>query len=292
MAERNAPRIDNDHAVRDTKWPHPRFLESSQPVSFASEKIAMTTKPLYMSSAAAALLAVIACAEKPAEPTPAPAEPAPSVPVAAPAAAENPSTALPAIPEGASVSFIAPADGAKVEGAAVDGKVGVAVKMGATNLTVKPAGQIEAGTGHHHLLIDTTPDPEGAVVAKDEQHQHYGQGETEATLQLTPGEHTLQLQFADGLHRSYGPKLASTIKIIVAESVAKADATADLPKTKSKASLKDEETKSYEAAKAAGKGKKPQAEPKPEVSKSRGKASLEDEETKSYEAAKAAGKSK
>jgi Domain of unknown function (DUF4399) len=225
----------------------------------------MPTKPIYMSSAAAALLALIACAEKPADPVAAPAEPAPTVP-AAPAVAENPSTALPAIPEGAAVSFIEPADGAKVEGPAVDGKVSVPVKMGATNLTVKPAGQIEAGSGHHHLLIDTTPDPEGAVVAKDEQHQHYGQGQTEATLQLTPGEHTLQLQFADGIHRSYGPKLASTIKITVAERVAKAEATtdsksdakADVSKPKGKSAPKDEETKSYEAFKR----KKLQVEPK------------------------------
>ncbi|MET0385793.1 MAG: DUF4399 domain-containing protein, partial [Polyangiales bacterium] len=150
--------------------------------------------------------------------------PPPSAPAAPAAPAAPPSLELPAIPAGASVSFLEPADGATVRGPAENGKVSVPVKLGAENIAVKPAGQIEAGSGHHHILVDTTPDPEGAVVAKDDQHLHYGQGQTEATLTLAPGEHTLQLQFADGIHRSYGPKLAQTIKITVAEGPATGNA--------------------------------------------------------------------
>jgi hypothetical protein len=186
-----------------------------------ARRLAMATNQLHMMGAASALLVLIACGEKKEEPAASPAEPAPAAeapaapaPSAAPApttptAANAPSTALPAIPEGAKVFFVDPIDGAKIQGPLVDGKISVPVKMAAENITVKAAGQIEAGTGHHHIT----------VVAKDEQHQHYGQGQTEATLTLTPGEHTLHLQFADGIHRSYGPRLENTIKLTVAEGL-------------------------------------------------------------------------
>lgn len=122
------------------------------------------------------------------------------------------------MPTGAKISFIEPADGAKIEGPLVDGKVKVTVKMGAENIAVKPAGAIEAGSGHHHLLIDAEPGAKGEVVGADEHHVHYGKGQTEAEIMLAPGEHTLRLQFADGIHRSYGPELGAQAKITVAEA--------------------------------------------------------------------------
>ena len=176
----------------------------------------MHTKALSTYLASSALIALFACGEKPAEPA-APAAP-PAAPAAAPTpAAPPPSIALPAIPAGAKVWFVEPADGAKVTGPLEAGKVSVPVKMGAEGIAVKPAVEVEAGSGHHHILVDTPPDPEGTVVGKDEQHLHFGKGQTDAVLTLAPGEHTLQLQFADGIHRSYGPKLAATIKVNVAE---------------------------------------------------------------------------
>jgi hypothetical protein len=138
---------------------------------------------------------------------------------------------LPAIPDGASVSFIEPTDGAKLTGPLVDGKVKVTIKMGAEKIAVKPAGQIEAGSGHHHLLIDTDLAAKGEVVGKDEQHIHYGQGQTEAEVQLAPGDHALKLQFADGIHRAYGPTLTAVISVHVAE-VAEEKAAAAEPAAK------------------------------------------------------------
>jgi hypothetical protein len=190
-----------------------------------------------------ATVVLASCGQKPAEPSepaaPAAPEPAPAAPAAEPT--PPPVIALPAIPEGAKVMFIEPADGAKVQGTLEGGKIAVNVKMGAEGIAVKPAGAVEAGSGHHHIIVDAEPDPEGKVVAKDEQHLHFGQGQTEAKLMLSPGDHTLQLQFADGIHRSYGPKLSSTIKINVAETstaTAAADKTAqksaDAPKKKPK----------------------------------------------------------
>jgi hypothetical protein len=53
------------------------------------------------------------------------------------------------------------------------------------------------------------------MVPKDSTHLHYGKGQTEAEVKLSPGKHKLTLQFADGLHRSYGSKLAATVSVNV-----------------------------------------------------------------------------
>jgi hypothetical protein len=182
----------------------------------------MNHSTLRLSIAASSLALLLACGEKPAEPAPAPApapaEPAaPAAPAAAPAAPAPSNFELPSIPAGAKVSFVDLKDGATIEGPLVDGKVKVLVKMNAENITVKPAGQIEAGSGHHHLLIDTEATPKGSVVGQDPQHLHFGKGQTEAEIDLTPGEHALELQFADGIHRAYGPELSAKIKVTVSE---------------------------------------------------------------------------
>ena len=114
------------------------------------------------------------------------------------------------LPAGASVRIVEPADGATVRSP-------VTVVFSVSGATIKPAGAPEAGTGHHHLLIDTSATPAGAVVGADATHLHFGKGQTETKVELRPGRHTLTLQFADGLHRSYGPNLSHTITITVSE---------------------------------------------------------------------------
>ncbi|MDQ6962018.1 MAG: DUF4399 domain-containing protein [Mariprofundaceae bacterium] len=89
------------------------------------------------------------------------------------------------------------------------------VEMGVTGMDVEPAGEVRPSSGHHHLIIDGQFIPSGQTVPKDETHQHFGKGQTKTTLTLTPGEHTLTLQFADGFHRSYGQNMSQTIKITV-----------------------------------------------------------------------------
>ena len=125
---------------------------------------------------------------------------------------------LPAIPEGAKVFFVSPKVATQVEGPVVDGKVEVPVVMGAEGIAVEPAGVVKAGSGHHHVLIDLQPIPEGSVIIKDDSHIHFGGGQTEGVVPVTPGHHTLTLQFADGVHRSYGPALSSSITIEVVGS--------------------------------------------------------------------------
>lgn len=93
----------------------------------------------------------------------------------------------------------------------------VSVKMKVTGKGVRVAGEAadDTKTGHHHLIIDGAAIPAGVPVPTDEKHLHFGKGQTETSVELTPGEHTLTLQFADGAHRSYGPEWSSTIKIKV-----------------------------------------------------------------------------
>ena len=81
---------------------------------------------------------------------------------------------------------------------------------------VTPAGQNvdDPKHGHHHLIIDGKPVPKGTVVPADEQHIHYGKGQTSARVVLKEGPHTLTLQFADGAHRSYGPTFSHTINVV------------------------------------------------------------------------------
>ncbi len=89
------------------------------------------------------------------------------------------------------------------------------VQMGVYGKEVEPAGNFTKNTGHHHILVNRDFIPEGEVIISDKNHNHYGGGESEVTFELPPGEHKLTLQFADGLHRSYGKKMSATIQITV-----------------------------------------------------------------------------
>ena len=107
------------------------------------------------------------------------------------------------------VYFMEPRDGAVVD-------TEVKVVMGVRGMEVKPAGFVTGGTGHHHLLIDAAQQiGSGEVVPKDAKHLHFGKGQTETKVELTPGVHTLTLQFANGGHVSYGETMRSTITVTV-----------------------------------------------------------------------------
>jgi hypothetical protein len=117
--------------------------------------------------------------------------------------------ALPAIPAGAKVFFKNLKDGQTVSSP-------VKVEMGATGISVDSAGTIKPNSGHFHILIDAGDSTAtGTVVPKDSTHLHFGNAQKEATLKLTPGKHRLALQFADGIHRSYGSKLAAAVTVNV-----------------------------------------------------------------------------
>ncbi len=115
-------------------------------------------------------------------------------------AAELPRTAAPA---NAKLYFISPKDGERIKGP-------VTVRFGLSNMGVAPAGIDQTNTGHHHLLIDlaTLPALDQPLPATD-QIKHFGGGQTETTLTLSPGKHTLQLLLGDKLHIPHQPAVLS-----------------------------------------------------------------------------------
>lgn len=89
----------------------------------------------------------------------------------------------------------------------------VVLKFAVKGMTVRPAGEIIENTGHHHLIINQAFTPEGQMVPADANNIHFGKGQTETTLRIEAHMKTLSLQFADGVHRSYGKDWSYTIEV-------------------------------------------------------------------------------
>lgn len=103
-------------------------------------------------------------------------------------------------PPDAAVYFISPADGDEVAGT-------FTVRFGLKGMGVAPAGVEKANTGHHHLIVD------GELPALDKPMggdvMHFGGGQTEVSLTLPAGEHTLQLILGDRFHIPHSPPVVS-----------------------------------------------------------------------------------
>lgn len=123
----------------------------------------------------------------------------------------------PAPPE-ARVYIISPQNGSKVTNP-------VTVQFGLSGMGVAPAGVERPATGHHHLLIDIEDPPEpGKLIPADERHRHFGGGQTETVLTLTPGTHTLQLLLGDKNHIPHDPVVISEVITIEVMEAAPAEA--------------------------------------------------------------------
>ena len=107
-----------------------------------------------------------------------------------------------------SVSFLEPADGATVASP-------FKVRFAVNGMEVKPAGEMAADTGHHHLLINADSVKAGESVPFDDRHLHFGKGQTETDVKLAPGVYVLTMQFANGAHQSYGTPMSKSIKVTV-----------------------------------------------------------------------------
>jgi len=108
-------------------------------------------------------------------------------------------------PEGARVYFINLENGDHVQSP-------VLVQFGLSGMGIAPFGLTGAGTentGHHHLIVDADAPPAGVPIPADMMHVHYGRGQTEATVTLPPGQHTLQLVLGDALHIPHNPPVMS-----------------------------------------------------------------------------------
>jgi hypothetical protein len=115
-------------------------------------------------------------------------------------------------PEGAMVYFINIADGASVAAP-------VKVQFGLSGMGVAPAGTDRENTGHHHIFINRAPFGDGADdayliengIPADDNHKHFGGGQTEIALDLAPGSHTLQLVLGDQYHIPHNPPVVSDV---------------------------------------------------------------------------------
>src|SRR5579859_1956494 len=106
-------------------------------------------------------------------------------------------------PAGAEVYIISPKDGATVSNPVV-------VQFGLKGMGIAPAGIKFDNTGHHHLLIDTdAPADLSAPLPSSDKVVHFGKGQTETTLTLPPGKHTLQLLLGDFSHVPHNPAVIS-----------------------------------------------------------------------------------
>jgi hypothetical protein len=109
-----------------------------------------------------------------------------------------------AAPEGAAVYFITPDDGATVTSP-------VTVVFGLRGMGIAPAGTEKENTGHHHLLIDIEPDALdlNEALPADDNVKHFGGGQTETSVELAPGPHTLRLLLGDMNHVPFDPPVIS-----------------------------------------------------------------------------------
>jgi hypothetical protein len=119
-------------------------------------------------------------------------------------------TRTPAPPD-AKVFFIDLPDGAKLP-------LKSRIRFGISGMDVVPAGEAQANSGHHHLLIDTSLPPLDHEIPNDPNHLHFGKGQTSAEITLDPGEHTLQLLLGDHQHVPHDPPVISdVVRIYVSE---------------------------------------------------------------------------
>lgn len=137
-------------------------------------------------------------------------ESASEVPAAVPTSAPAPAMARKTSPPGAMVYFISPADGEEVRSP-------VTVVFGLKGAGVAPAGFDLPNTGHHHVIVDRELVSADTPIPADAQHIHFGLGQTETTLDLSPGEHVLRLVLGDYLHTPHDPPLISepiTVRVL------------------------------------------------------------------------------
>jgi hypothetical protein len=112
----------------------------------------------------------------------------------------------------AKVFFVGLQDGATIPPRSI-------VRFGVENIAIAPAGTKQEHAGHHHLLVDTELPPLDREIPSDFNHLHFGRGQSEVELNLPPGEHTLQLLFADHEHVPHDPPVMSQkIRVKVQEA--------------------------------------------------------------------------
>ena len=112
----------------------------------------------------------------------------------------------------AKVYFINLKDGDVVKGP-------VLAQFGLSGMGIAPAGTEAENTGHHHLLVDVAMSDAELLepILMDDNHRHFGKGQTEVLLDLAPGKHTLQMLLGDWTHIAHLPPVMSEVITITVE---------------------------------------------------------------------------
>jgi Domain of unknown function (DUF4399) len=130
-----------------------------------------------------------------------------SAPAPAPAVQASPPGTRHPSPAGARVYIVSPDNGSYVP-------TTFTVRFGLEKMGVAPAGVDKPNSGHHHLLIDSELPPLDKPIPNDENHLHFGAGQTEATVTLPRGRHTLQLLLGDAAHVPHDPPVYSKVVVV------------------------------------------------------------------------------
>ena len=90
------------------------------------------------------------------------------------------------------------------------------VQFGLSNMGIAPAGIDKENTGHHHLLINVEDINFNMPIPSSSNHIHFGGGQTETLVTLSPGEYSLQLLVGDNFHIPHNPPVISEkIKVTI-----------------------------------------------------------------------------
>ena len=91
------------------------------------------------------------------------------------------------------------------------------VKFGISGMDIVPAGVDKPMSGHHHLLINLDNLPNMSIpIPADKNQLHFGKGQTETTIDLPKGKHSLQLLLGNYIHIPHEvPLLSEKIEIFV-----------------------------------------------------------------------------
>jgi hypothetical protein len=164
----------------------------------------MTMSIRTMAAAAATITLLAACSKAPETEQAADASTATTTETHENHDAAAMATALPRTPApaGATVFIVSPKDGDTVT-------TPVQVVFGISGMALGPALEKNDLAGHHHLLINTDLADATVPIPADDKHVHFGKAQTEGSVALPPGKHTLQLVLGDYLHIPFDPVIAS-----------------------------------------------------------------------------------
>lgn len=108
------------------------------------------------------------------------------------------------------VTIVEPADGAELDAGPV------LFVMETEGVEIVQAGNMNPGTGHHHLIVNADVDWALPIPNDPGVHYHMGLAQTEFTVEdLAPGEHRIIAVVADGVHIPLDPPVSDTITVVV-----------------------------------------------------------------------------